>query len=478
MPARPTDDVPSDCPWCGQRTPSPRPGEPLVFCPDRDCQALLEPRRYLAEVWKGRYHPLRLFEPGGFASVVHCKDSYLRRDVAVKIPKAWVSRSERWRPYFLREARALARFSDDCIVRVHDIRSDDLPRRWEQIPSFVMEYVSGPTLEELKDDPDLGPLTWLQIYLEVARALATAHQEVTAHGDLHPGNVFLVRRDPPGIKLADFGLVWPQSPDSLEGIPGAGRTPYRAPEVLSGEVDGRADLYSLGVMLYEAICGELRPDLRTVCPDRFEAEGLPPRLADTIRRLAWRDRGVRHTSAEQAVEALEACLTVARPWARVETPDPASWDRPAWCSIDAPSGTWAERLAPRQRVWCRVEVGLPAEHARALRGVFSAERIASVEAEIRPSEGRSRVDQRVLRALRPPARGIPTSPMEVRPQVRLLAVRQGDPWFVPVDLDVCRSDWRESVDIVLGQDFLEHVQVLEGERRVYLLPRPPPAART
>ncbi|MEO1086526.1 MAG: serine/threonine-protein kinase, partial [Acidobacteriota bacterium] len=199
----------------------------------------------------GRYELVREIGRGGRGVVYRAKDPVLGRDVAVKLvpPLSLEAEAEE---RFAREARLVAGMDHPAIVPVHDFgRHDDTL-------FFVMPLVEGQTLRELQDTspPSLGEIIGLGI--QVADALEYSHGRGVVHRDIKPENVMTERASKRlRARVMDFGLAHQESGQRLTrtgNLPGT--LSYLSPEQVAGtEVDGRADLYSLGVVLYECLLG-------------------------------------------------------------------------------------------------------------------------------------------------------------------------------------------------------------------------------
>jgi len=202
----------------------------------------------------GRYHILEQIGEGGMATVYKAFDTRLEREVAVKVLRAGlfgVEVLERVHKRFEREAKAVAKLAHPNIVRVHDYGEH------QGQPYLVMEYLSGGTLKAL-----LGkPTHWreaVELLIPVAQALEYAHEHRVVHRDIKPSNILLTAKGQP--MLTDFGIAKILDLEDGQTLTAAGvgvGTPeYMAPEQgLGKDVDGRADIYSLGVVLYEMITG-------------------------------------------------------------------------------------------------------------------------------------------------------------------------------------------------------------------------------
>ena len=238
----------------------------------------------VAELLSDRYELLECVGSGGMGMVHRAHDQQLDRDVAVKLPTLMGSRTTRER--FRREARAAARLNHPNVVRVYDWDDRD------GIAFLVMEFVDGQSLREvLNERGRLGAVEAASIGEQIAEALAHAHAKGVVHRDVKPGNVLLEADG--SVKVTDFGIARATDSDTITD-PGAvfGTVGYLAPEQLhGGHVDGRSDLYSLG-MLLATVTGGVRSALdpvirRATAPspeDRYQrAEELRDALRAVVR---------------------------------------------------------------------------------------------------------------------------------------------------------------------------------------------------
>ena len=228
----------------------------------RETQILPDEVRSLAlapgTVLRERYRLETELGRGGMGIVFRATDLELMREVAVKVlPSASSSPDARQR--LLREARAAAALNHPHIVSVHDVGEAN------GMPFFVMELVLGPRLSDARP-ADLARI--VEIGCQICAALEHAHTNKIVHRDLKPDNVLLSNTTASSsVKLADLGLALPAygARISRAGII-VGTANYMAPEQALGQpVDGRADLYALGVLLYELI--RAASLLRRRCPD-------------------------------------------------------------------------------------------------------------------------------------------------------------------------------------------------------------------
>ncbi len=240
----------------------------------------------------GRYHILEQLGEGGMAIVYKASDTRLERDVAVKVIRTeniLPSALERSLKRFEREAKALARLTHPNIVKVMDYGE------YEGKPYLVMEYLPGGTLKQ-----KLGkPIPWneaISILLPIAKALDFAHRQNMIHRDVKPSNILITAGGEP--VLTDFGIakiIDDEATVDLTGTSAAVGTPeYMAPEqAIAKTVDHRADIYTLGVVLYEMVTGR-KPfvaDTPMAVLIKHATESLPrptqftPNLPTTVENL-------------------------------------------------------------------------------------------------------------------------------------------------------------------------------------------------
>jgi tetratricopeptide (TPR) repeat protein len=249
---------------------------------------------------------------GGMGVVYRATDIELMREVAVKVVPETASSDARQR--LLREARAAAALNHPHIVSVHDVGEE------QGVPFFVMELVRGPSL--VKAPPVELPHI-VEITCQICAALDHAHANNIVHRDLKPDNVLLSAAGHQGrVKLADLGLALPGygARISRTGLI-MGTAAYIAPEQALGQpVDGRTDLYSLGVLLYELTTGRLPftgDDPLTIVSQHVHAPVVPPRvlrpnlpraLEAVILRLMEKSPAARFATAGETAAALRESL--------------------------------------------------------------------------------------------------------------------------------------------------------------------------
>src|SRR5262245_43893051 len=221
----------------------------------------------------GHYEVLEVLGRGGFGVVFRAFDDMLQRVVAVKVLAPSMAATSPARKRFIREARSAALMRHENVVTIHEVADHPLPY-------LVMEFVPGETLQQRLDR--IGPLEVLEavrVGRQVAEGLAAAHATGLIHRDIKPSNILIDSAPQEHTKITDFGLARAADDASLtrSGVV-AGTPMYMAPEQAKGEsLDHRADLFSLGSVLYAMLTG--RPP--------FRAENTPAvlkRVADDIPR--------------------------------------------------------------------------------------------------------------------------------------------------------------------------------------------------
>ncbi|MFD7662462.1 protein kinase [Streptomyces sp. NPDC059788] len=210
----------------------------------------------------GRYRLRDLLGAGGMASVHLAYDSVLDREVAIKTLHTELGREQAFRERFRREAQSVAKLTHTNIVSVFDTGEDDLDG--SMVPYIVMEYVTGrPLRSDLDSDiARHGAMPTdkaLKITADVLAALEVSHEMGLVHRDIKPGNVMLNKRGV--VKVMDFGIARAmQSGVTSMTQTGmvVGTPQYLSPEQALGRgVDARSDLYSVGIMLFELLTGQL-----------------------------------------------------------------------------------------------------------------------------------------------------------------------------------------------------------------------------
>jgi serine/threonine-protein kinase len=272
--------------------------------------------RRIGQVIDGKYHVLRRLACGGMGSVYEARHTVVGRHFALKFLHEQYAQRSCMVQRFLREAQAAGSIASEHIIGVLDYGTN------EGTPYLVMELVRGQDLREiLAETPRLAPRRAVRIVLDACRGLALAHERGLVHRDLKPANICVTRRSDGRevAKVIDFGVAKLRDGAELseEGTL-IGTLGYMAPEQLTDQrqLDARADIYALGVILYQSLAG--RPPhicnrsellyrivsvdpkpLAELCPE------LPPGLADVVHKALCRSKERRYGSVRALAQALE-----------------------------------------------------------------------------------------------------------------------------------------------------------------------------
>ncbi|MFP6753034.1 MAG: serine/threonine-protein kinase [Pirellulaceae bacterium] len=294
-----------DCPSCGSQFS-------LVDVDENDVATMLQQD---SPTSIGRFELLEQVGKGAFGAVWRGYDSELERSVAIKIPRrTQVAAAEQ--ENFLREARSVAQLNHPNIVSVHEVGRED------DTIFIVSDFVEGVTLADRLSAGRLSPREGVELCLLITRALQHAHEQGIVHRDLKPANIMLTREMQP--RVMDFGLAKREAGEITMTFEGKvlGTPAYMAPEQARGEghrVDRRADIYSLGVILYELLCGErpfrgtIRMLLQQVIHDEPTAprklnNAIPRDLETITLKCLSKDREKRYDTAGDLADDMQAWL--------------------------------------------------------------------------------------------------------------------------------------------------------------------------
>jgi serine/threonine-protein kinase len=261
----------------------------------------------------GRYQVLERVGKGGMGVLYRGIDPVLDREVAIKLMLGDFSDdTEQLRPRFYREARAVAKLQHRNIVTVFEFAEDGTT------PYIVMEFLRGTSLaSRLEATPPLTLDDKLDIIAQLCAGLSYAHDQGVVHRDVKPANIFLLTDS--SVKLLDFGIAKLTTSNLTRQGDVLGSPSYMSPEQIMGRetVDGRADIFSTGVVLYELLVGRkpFEADSTTAivlkilneeppAPDAIDP-AVPPRLAAIVRRALQKDAANRYETAADFARELQ-----------------------------------------------------------------------------------------------------------------------------------------------------------------------------
>jgi serine/threonine-protein kinase len=307
--------------------------EGQTFCPD-DGEVLQEsPESFVGRVIDGKYRVEGFIAQGGMGAVYRARHILLGDEVVIKTLRAEMRSNAEWLKRFQREGKAARAFRHPNAVTVYDLSSGSDGQVY-----MVMEYVEGHTLDkELRARGHFTPEEALEVLEPVADVLDAAHARGVVHRDLKPENIMLGSDGRGGtvVKVLDLGIAKIVGGDSLAAgvtsLTMAGQilgTPYymspeqwgEMPRDGNAEVDGRTDIYSLGVIFFELVAGK-KPLVATTLPElrqKHVAASLPPlsevapdvpaEFGGAVARAMSKDRGDRPQTAGDFVDELRATL--------------------------------------------------------------------------------------------------------------------------------------------------------------------------
>jgi serine/threonine-protein kinase len=281
----------------------------------------------VGRIFLGRYEATRLLGEGGMGRVYLARQLDLGRQVVVKVMHDHIAADEHFRERFQRETLLMARFQHPYAVTLYDASLND-----PQGPCIIMEYIRGVTLDVLlQRNSRLSAPRVGRLLGQLGEVLQAAHSQGIIHRDLKPANLMVVDPDTPyeKIKVMDFGLATLLDPNSLKKLTdtkaefAVGTPGYISPEQVRGEdMDHRGDLYSVGVILYELLCGKLPftgassmeillAHANTEPPTFAElgaGDWVSPSIEAVIRACLAKDPAKRPPNARELVERYETAL--------------------------------------------------------------------------------------------------------------------------------------------------------------------------
>jgi serine/threonine-protein kinase len=266
-----------------------------------------------------RYRPEALIGRGGMANVYVGTDTRLQRRVAIKALRPDVAADAESRNRFQREAHSVSAMGHPNIVRVYDAGEEFIPAvsAGVPIPYIVMEFIDGKILRKLMDAGPFEPKVAVHIALGILDALAESHRAGIIHRDIKPGNVMITQSGV--VKVCDFGIA--QAIEDPTNDPSAivGTAQYFSPEQAKGEIiDGRSDLYSTAVVLFEMVTGSplfsgdtsvsiaFQHVTQTAPRARSRRPVLSPEFDMIIAKGLEKDRSARYRTAADFASALRS----------------------------------------------------------------------------------------------------------------------------------------------------------------------------
>ncbi len=269
----------------------------------------------------GHYTLCKFLDKGGMGEVFLATDDILQRQVAIKLLKNLHYGSIDRRKRFLSEARAIAALNHPNIVVVHEIGYLDED---SNTPFIVMEYVDGVSLENLLIERIPSAYEAVEIALQIAEGLHTAHQNRIVHRDIKPSNLMITRDG--RVKILDFGLsklIFETSSEASTQIKNTadgvivGTIPYLSPEQALGQkLDGRSDIFSFGIVLYRMLTGrhpfpgnnavETTTRIVTQSPEKWPDEiSIPQRLKRLVMKCLMKSPSSRYQTMGELIEDLK-----------------------------------------------------------------------------------------------------------------------------------------------------------------------------
>lgn len=277
----------------------------------------------------GRYEIIREVGRGSMGVVYEARDPRIDRVVALKVLRPDRVSTDTFVKRFLKEAKVIGRLSHPHIVTIHDVGED------QGNIYIAMEFLEGSSFSDVIRERRLSIREIVEFGIQIAETLDYAHRKGVVHRDIKPSNI-IVQQDG-WTKVTDFGIAHlDDASGTLQTQTGEimGTPAYMSPEqVLGKPVDGRSDLFSLGVILYE-LCTGARPfggegkNLPTVFNEIIQAEprepdpatGIPPELSGVIMKALRKEPEQRFQSGREMAEALKAVLTGKVPDAAAAAP--------------------------------------------------------------------------------------------------------------------------------------------------------------
>jgi serine/threonine-protein kinase len=339
------------CPQCHIRYPA---DSTFCFLDGASLAEIQDP--LIGTTIAGRYKVEKVIGEGGMATVYRASQSHVDRACAIKVMNPAMAADPTVRERFRREARSAQALAHPNIIEIFDQGETT-----EGIPYMVMELLEGSTLASLIEHGRMQLPRGVPIMIQMARAIARAHDLGVVHRDLKPENTFIVRR-PDGsdlVKILDFGIAKSKADSRLTNAGELFGTPqYLAPERITGGESGPSvDLYALGIIFFEVTTGRLPFDAtdpasmmiahmkKPAPPARTFVRDMPERLEALIGALLEKDPRARPVDARRVEQDLnEIARTAAVAIPLEPDQDPASTRAPVHTMPELVSLQWAKRI--------------------------------------------------------------------------------------------------------------------------------------
>ncbi|MBL8682067.1 MAG: serine/threonine protein kinase [Myxococcales bacterium] len=317
------------CPTCGLRYPS-----DAVNCFVDRAELVTAPDPYIGQLIGGRYRIESQLGEGGMATVYAARSALDQKPVAIKIFRKELAKDEKLRERFKREATSAQRLSHPHIIEILGYGESE-----DKTPYLVMEYLSGESLESVLEHGPIPLARGLDLMLQTLDALARAHDFEVVHRDLKPDNLFVVRKEDGSdhVKILDFGIARSMHDQRLTKAGEVFGTPqYMAPErITSIDAGPGADLYAIGVMLYQIVANQLPFEANDISgfllkhlrempvPPSKHNPQIPAALDNLILKLLEKDPNKRPVDAHAVIKELSAIAAqVPRPQQARKPPPP------------------------------------------------------------------------------------------------------------------------------------------------------------
>ncbi|MBU0552175.1 serine/threonine protein kinase [Myxococcota bacterium] len=298
------------CPTCGRRY-----ADPLIFCADDGTQLGDDP--LIGRRVAGR-EILRFIGEGGAGALYLAEHLELQRDEALKLLHPSYAREPQFVNRFLQEARIIAKLKSP-----HTVRLFDFGRTHDGLVFILMEFLRGQTLQAmLQEEPKMAPRRAAEIITQICDSLAEAHAAEVIHRDIKPANVMVeLIGEAPHARMLDFGVARARGPDACHTVPGqfVGTPAFSSPEQALGEahIDGRSDLYTLGILFYTMLAGYNPYEVEGNWIETLKRQAgwtppplddAPPLITSLISELLDKHPQGRPASAEVVARRLQAYL--------------------------------------------------------------------------------------------------------------------------------------------------------------------------